>query len=207
MNYAELTQAIQDFLQNDESTFVSQIPTFVEVAEKKIYRTAKLPATRQRSTGNTTTASDNTYDLPSGFLSPINFQLTVSGSQVNLTLRDSTYIKKAYPSNTDEGVPTSYAILDSDEVLLGPTPDDAYAVTLDYMGFPASIVSSSTSWLGTNAPGALLWGSICEAYLFLKGEDDLYVKYEKKFGDEVGLLLMEDQDTRGDRFSGDTEAG
>lgn len=205
MTYAELVQEIQDYLENSESTFVSSIPSFVEAAEQAIYRMAKLPATRNVNTSVSTAASTDTITIPAGVLAPINVQLTVSGSQINLTLRDESYIKEAYPSGT--GVPTTYAIRDHVTWALGPTPDAIYPVFIEYYGFPESIVTAGSSWLGTYAPAALRWGSISEAYAFMKGDPDMMQDYDRRFKEAVTLLSVDDAMLEGDRFTSDSMVG
>ena len=120
---------------------------------------------------------------------------STSGSYSYLLNKDVNYIREAYPNPNDKAIPKYYAIFgprsDNDKYLsfiLGPTPDADYTVELHYFYYPESIVTAGTTWLGDNFDSALLWGSIVEAYLFLKGEADLIAVYQKRYDDAMVLL-------------------
>ena len=200
MNYSELVQAIQDYTENDETTFVSQIPTFVRQAEERINRAVQIPDLRKNVTANTT-ASNRFLAQPSDFLSV--FSLSVvdgNGDYEFLLSKDVNFIREAYPSQSTEGKPQYYGIFDDGNFILAPTPDDSYTVQLHYYYDPASIVSTGTSWLGDNAETALLYGSLIEAYTFMKGEQDLIALYGSRY-EEAMIQLKELGDGRNKRDS------
>ncbi len=198
MTYAELLAEIQNYTQNYESTFVATIPTFVEQAEERIYNSVQIPPLRKNVTGGVTTG--NKYlSCPADYLS--SFSLAVidgDGNYEYLLNKDVNFIRAAYPSPTDEGLPKYYALfgptvissVTTDELsfILGPTPDDDYDVELHYYYYPQSIVSAGTSWLGDNYSPVLLYGSLVEAYTYMKGEADIMAFYEKKYQDAVMQL-------------------
>jgi len=189
MNYSELNQAIQDYTENDETTFVSQIPTFVRQAEERINRAVQIPDLRKNVTANTT-ASNRFLAQPSDFLSV--FSLSVvdgNGDYEFLLSKDVNFIREAYPSQSTEGKPQYYGIFDDGNFILAPTPDDNYTVQLHYYYDPASIVSTGTSWLGDNAETALLYGSLIEAYTFMKGEADLINLYTARYNEAIAQLF------------------
>ena len=96
MNYTELTQAIKDYCENDETTFVNNIPVFVKNAEKYIYNNVRLPAFRKNSTANAT-ASNKYLATPTDFLSV--FELAViktDGLYEYLLPKDVSYIRQNY---------------------------------------------------------------------------------------------------------------
>lgn len=191
MNYTQLTQAIQDYCENSESTFVSQIPTFVQLAEERIYNSVQLPAIRKNVTGNMT--SDNKYiTLPDDWLATFSVAITDPGSssQAFLLDKDVNFIRESFPDPTATGKPTHYAQFDDDSLIVGPTPDQAYGVELHYYYYPPSIVTAGTSWLGDNFDSVLLYGSLREAYLFMKGEQDIVAYYEEKYKESLMLLKM-----------------
>lgn len=193
MNYSELTAAIQDYCEN---TFTStQLATFVQNAEQRIYNSVQLPALRKNVTGSTT--DGNKYvAAPSDFLSVFSFAVVDGdGNYEYLLNKDVNFIRQAYPNPSDTGLPRYYAIFgpqsnDFDELtfILGPTPDDDYVVELHYFYYPQSIVTANTSWLGDNFESALLYGSILEAYTFMKGEPDVMAGYKQRYDEAMFLL-------------------
>lgn len=193
MDYAQLTAAIQDYCEN---TFTStQLETFVQNAEQRIYNSVQLPALRKNVTG-TTTDGIKYVAAPSDFLSVFSFAVVdTDGNYEYLLDKDVNFIRQAYPSPNDTGLPRYYAIFgpqsnDTDELsfILGPTPDDDYTVELHYFYYPESIVTANTSWLGDNFEAALLYGSILEAYTFMKGEADMMANYRQRYDEAMFLL-------------------
>jgi hypothetical protein len=189
MNYAALLQAIQDYCENSETSFVSNIPTFVQLAEQRIYNTVQLPAIRKNQTG-TLTSANKYLTLPTDWLATFSLSVTdPATTAVSFMLdKDVNFIREAFPYPAVSGMPTHYAQFDANTLILGPTPDAAYSVELHYYYYPESIVTATTSWLGTNFPEVLLYGSIREAYVYLKGEGDLMQAYEAKYQEALGRL-------------------
>jgi hypothetical protein len=203
MNYAALVQAIQDYTQNSETSFVTNIPLFVGQAEERINRSIMIPELRKNATASTTT--DNKYlARPSDFLAV--FSLAVidgDGDYTYLLDKDVNFIREAYPSASTTGLPLYYSQFDGDSTgtegnfILGPTPDASYDVELHYYYDPESIVTAGTSWYGTNAEAALLYGSLIEAYTYMKGENDLVGLYTQRYNEAMGQLTG--VDIRSDR--------
>ena len=194
MNYSALVQAIQDYTQNEETSFVSNIPTFVQQAEERINRSIMLPELRKNATASTLIG--NKYIArPSDFLSVFSFAVVdAAGEYSYLIDKDVSFIREAYPSASTQALPKYYAQFDGDasgtegNFILGPTPDAAYAVELHYYYDPESIVTSGTSWYGENAEAALLYGSLIEAYTYMKGEADLIALYTGRYKEAMGQL-------------------
>jgi hypothetical protein len=206
MNYTQLTAAICDYTQNFENDFVANIPLFVQQAEQRIYNTVQFPSLRKNVVGVTTT--NNKYlSCPSDFLSVYSVAVItgVTGGDVNtgsyeyLLNKDVNFIRQAYPSPNSVGVPKYYALFGptvaganiSDELsfILGPTPDAAYDVELHYYYYPESIsvAADGQTWLGDNFETVLLYGSLVEAYTFMKGETDMMALYDGKYKEALGL--------------------
>ena len=189
MNYSQLVSLIQEYCETTEQTFVANIPTFVQLAEERIYNSVQIPAIRKNVTG-TMTANFQYFQLPSDWLST--FSLAVidptTGDYEYLLNKDVNYIRAAYPPPNSTGKPKYYAIWDDTSMILGPTPDVAYTAELHYYYYPVSIVTHGTSWLGTNFETVLLYGSIREAYTYLKGEQDIMNYYEQKYQESLALL-------------------
>jgi hypothetical protein len=203
MNYTQLVQSIQDYTQNEETSFVSNIPNFVQQAEERINRSIMIPELRKNATASTT--ADNKYlARPSDFLAV--FSLAVidgDGDYTYLLDKDVNFIREAYPSASTTGLPLYYSQFDGDSTgtegnfILGPTPDDDYDVELHYYYDPESIVTAGTSWYGDNAEAALLYGSLIEAYTYMKGENDLVGLYTQRYNEAMGQLTG--LDIRSDR--------
>ena len=205
MNYTELSQAIRDYAENDEATFVSQIPTFVQQTEERVFRSVLIPELRTHATAPT--AVGNQYlARPSDFLAPFSMAIIDdTGEYYYLLEKDVDFMREAYPSPATTGIPKYYSQFDGDRpggegnFLLGPTPDAIYTVQLHYYYDPPSIVTSGTSWLGDNAEQLLLYGSLTEAYIFMKGDADMMQAYERKYQEALaglgGLARRSETDT------------
>lgn len=203
MNYATLFETIKGYVENDfpntswtdsagtgtaTLTSTEQINTFIQEAEQRIYNTVQLLDLRKNVTGNVT--SGNKYlSVPTDWLA--NFSLAVidaSGNYSYLLNKDANFIRESFPNPTSTGIPTHYAFFDENSYILGPTPDASYAVELHYFYYPQSIVTASTTWLGDNFDSALLYGSLLEAYTFMKGEPEIIANYQKRYDDAMGML-------------------
>tara|TARA_R100000995_G_scaffold84913_1_gene65752 strand:- start:111 stop:755 length:645 start_codon:yes stop_codon:yes gene_type:complete len=190
--YTTLTQAIKDYTENTETTFNNNIAIFITSAEEKILRSVELPVFRKNVTGSIT--SGNQYlSTPSDFLRPYSLALVNSSSHEYLVNKDVNYIRELYPAPATTGVPKYYALFDNNTFILGPTPNASFTSELHYFYEPTSITASGdgTSWLGTNAENALLYGALVEAYIFMKGEPDIIQNYNEQFQIAMGLLKLE----------------
>lgn len=201
MTYNELLQSIIDFTESNDTTFVDNIPTFVENTEKRIYNTVLIPVLRKNVTG-AMTANNKYLSCPSDFLSP--YELAVvkaDGSYEYLLQKEVSYVRQNYPEPVYSGVPKYYAQFDQNTFILAPTPASSYSAELHYYYYPESIVTLGTSWVGDNFPMCLLYGALCEANIFLKGETDIQQNYEKMFQENMALLKnYADGRTRNDNF-------
>jgi len=201
MNYAELSQAIQDYTENYETSFVDNIPYFVQQTEKRIYNAIQLPALRKNSVG-TVTANNKYLSVPTDWLATFSMSvISAAGVQTFLIDKDVSYIRGAFPDPSATGVPTHYAQFDSGTFILGPTPDSAYQMELHYFYYPESIVTASTSWVGENFDPVLLYGSLVEAYIYMKGEPELLTKYQSMFDSAmIELKMLGDGKNRQDMY-------
>lgn len=184
--YTTLSQAIQDYVESDETSFVSNIPVIVKQAEERILKRVQLPAFRKNSSGNLS-AGNQYLSLPSDYLSPYSLAIDNSGYDY-LLIKSANYIRQAYPDATTQGAPKVYGVFDVDNFIIGPTPDANYAVELHYFYRPQSIVDSETSWLGDNAENALFYGCLLEAYTYLKGDADLMQLYSQRYAEAMEML-------------------
>lgn len=262
MNYTQLSQSIQDYTQNYETTFVEYIPTFIEQAEQRIYNSIQFPSIRKNVTGpltqhnqylslppdflavyslavyqvttTTATGTSGTYtitigsntnvaigqivtgtNIPNGatvtnvnglvitlnlaLTGTVSGNVTFQGSYLYLLNKDVNFIRETYGNPVSYGLPQYYALfgptvtggtITTDlTVILGPTPDTNYMSELHYYYYPQSITTSAdgTSWLGDNFDSVLLYGSLVEAYTFMKGEADMVTLYTQRYADALTL--------------------
>lgn len=187
--YTTLKTAIQDYVQSTETTFVSQLPRFILNAEERILKECQLDVFRKSSQG--TASSGNAYlQKPNDFLSQNSLSVINSSSKEFLLYKQASMLQDYTPDPTTTGVPQYYADWDEVTFLLSPTPNDSFTVELHYFYRPDSIttVASGTTWLGDNAELALLYGSLVEAYTFMKGEADLLSLYNQRFQEAIKWL-------------------
>ena len=210
MNYQELFSQIQTYTENQfPDTFVqvttggsqtnvnaiTQINTFIMQAEERIYNSVQIPSLRRNVTG-TCTANNKYLACPNDYLSSYSIAVVdADGNYEYLLNKDVNFIRQAYPNPNDTGLPRYYALFgsrlnDPNELsfILGPTPDAAYTAELHYFYIPESIVDQGTSWLGDNYSPALLYGSLVEATVYMKGETDMTQLYITKYNEALGEL-------------------
>ena len=194
MTYLELCTAIQDYVENSFSS--DQLALFTKEAEQRIYNSIQLPDLRKNVTG-VITLHNKYLQCPNDFLSAYSIAVIdpTSGEYTYLLNKDVNFIREEYPSPTSYGTPKYYAIFGprSDDVneltfILGPTPDVQYETELHYFYYPPSIVDAGTTWLGENFDSALLYGSVLEAYTFLKGDADIMTNYRQRYEEAMNLL-------------------
>jgi hypothetical protein len=210
MTYTELITAIQTYTENTfpattlaDSTVVSsttQLNRFITQAEQRIYNTVQFPSLRKNVTGSVTT-SNKYLSCPEDFLSTYSLAvIDATGNYEYLLNKDVNFIRQAYPNpTTDVGIPKYYAlfgptvntstITNELSFIVGPTPDASYSVELHYYYYPVSITvaASGQTWLGDNFDTVLLYGSLVEAYTYMKGEADIMAFYDAKYKEALGL--------------------
>ena len=197
MNYTELKAAIIAYTENQEASFEAEIPVFVEQAEQRIYNSVQFPSIRKNVVGVTST--NNKYlECPSDFLAVYSMAIidgtVASGTYEYLLNKDVNFIRQSYPQADDTGIPRYYALFGPQSAnlaelsfILGPTPDAIYNVELHYYYYPESIVTAGNTWLGDNFDTVLLYGSLVEAYTYMKGEQDIMTFYNAKYQEALGL--------------------
>jgi len=199
MNYTQLVAEIQSYTENQFAT--DDINTFIKQAEQRIYNTIQFPSLRKNVTG--ATYGNNKYlSAPNDFLSVFSMAVVDgTGAYSYLLNKDVNFIRAAFPNPSDTGLPEYYAlfgptttnaatpvITNELSFILGPTPDNAYTIELHYYYYPESIVTASTTWLGDNYDPALLYGTLVEAYTYMKGEADMIGLYDGKYKEAMGQL-------------------
>ena len=257
--FATLKTAIQDFSENTETSFVTNLPTFITMAEDRIFTLVDLEYFRKNVT-SAFTSSDPFLTVPTDYLASFSMQITTASSESFLLEKDVNFLREAYPASTTTGLPVYYARFDVDNFIVAPTPNSNYAVELHYYYRPTSLSASTqtltlsnvsgtfttsdtitggtssvktdvnavpsgttltivvpgqsftvgetvtgssssatgivvsvtndttTTYLSKNSPNSLLYGSLVEAYTYMKGEADMMQLYEQRFQQEVMRL-------------------
>ena len=200
MNYTQLVAEIQSYVENEFAT--DDINTFIKQTEQRVYNAIQLPAIRKNVTGSVS-AGNKYLTCPTDWLATFSMAVSVADQSTYLRDKDVNFIRESFP-DTDAafyGVPQYYAQFDQDTFILGPTPDAAYSMELHYYYYPESIVTASTTWLGDHFDSVLLYGSLLEAYTYMKGEADVIAGYQKRYDEALSLLkLLGDGKNRRDAY-------
>lgn len=189
MTYGELKTAVQDFVQSTETSFVNNLPLFIHLAEERIMKNVRLNLFQKNASGSTT-AGNKYVAAPTDFLAPISLSLTIAGKQTFLLLKNADFVQE-YIRDSESGEPVYFGQYDVDNLILAPIPDSAYALEMHYLYRPNSLTvggDSGTTWLSENAEVALLYGTLVEAYTYLKGDQDLMVLYSQRFAEALQRL-------------------
>jgi hypothetical protein len=190
MTYGELKQAIQDYTENDETSFVNNLPLFIRLAEERILKSVQLNLFQKNQFGTMSTGNEY-LTAPSDFLAPFSLSIDVSGDKEFLIFKELDFVQTYNPDATTTGQPKYYAQFDVDNFILAPTPNANYTVDIHYLYRPASLTAgadSGTSWLSTNAEITLLYGSLIEAYIYMKGDPNLMQMYNQRFVEGASRL-------------------
>jgi hypothetical protein len=192
--YGQLKQALQDYLETTETTFVNNLPLFIRLSEERILKSVQLNLFRKNAIANAT-IGNQFLAAPSDFLAP--FSLSYRGDNNDKAFaefKDVSFLQEYNPDSTTTGQPRYYAQFDNENFLLAPTPNDDYIMELHYFYRPASLTAGSdsgTTWLSINAELTLFYGAMIEAYIFLKGDPDLMAAYDKRFQESlIGLKML-----------------
>lgn len=194
MTYAQLVTAVQDYTQNTFDT--TDINTMIRQAEQRIYNSVQLANLRKTST-TALTNGVQTFNAPDDLLSVYSFAIVkADGSYLYLLDKDPNFMQEAYPNPATTGLPKHYAFNGPQatvtrlQFILGPTPNSAYATSLQYFYYPESIVTAGTTWLGEFFDSALLYGTLCEAGVFMKSgpDDGMYTMYQERYVQAIALL-------------------
>ena len=159
------------------------MPDFIFSAEERLFKSVDLEYFRKNVTG-AFTSSDQYLTVPEDLLAPFSLQITTSGSEGFLLEKDVNFLREYSPSASTTGLPKYYARFDENNFIVAPTPDSNYTIELHYYHRPASLTAgadSGTTWVSTNAPFALLYGALIEAYTYMKGETDVIQNYNNMY--------------------------
>jgi hypothetical protein len=207
MTYTELVTLVSDYCENTFPTV--DMNTFIKQAEQRIYNTVQLANLRKNVTG-TISANNKYLSCPDDFLSVYSLALFPVGGGEYLFLlnKDVNFMREAYPNPATTGKPKHYAIFGPQSAnvnelsfMIGPTPSLTYSAELHYYYYPESIVTAGQTWLGDNFDSALLYGTMCEAITYIKGEADMVKLYNDRYVQAIALLKnLGDGKQRGDSY-------
>jgi hypothetical protein len=198
--YATLKTAIQDYLECSESTFVTNLPTFIKESETRIFKMVELAKQRKNVQG-TVTSSNRFLATPSDFYAPFSAAIISSSTYYYMDYKHPSFMKEYAPSTATTGLPKYYSLFDDSAFEIAPIPDANYTVELHYLYKPASLTSgadSGTTFLSTDYPDALLYGSLAEAAVFLKETPDVVGTFEARFKEAIARMknIAEGRETR-----------
>lgn len=201
--YAQLKTAIKDYTQNEETTFVANLPLFIRFAEERVLKTVQLNVFRKNVTASAS-AANQYLSCPSDFLAPMSLSYAVSGDKNFMDFKDVTFVQTYNSNPSTTGLPRYYAQFDVDNFVLAPTPTTGYTMELHYLYRPTSLTAGAedgTTWLSENAELTLLYGSLVEAYIFMKGEQDIMGLYDRRFTESLmGLKMLGEAKETSDEY-------
>ena len=254
--YTELKTAIKDYVDNQETTFVSHLDTFIRSTEERIFKSVDLEFFRKNVSG-AMTSGNQFLAVPDDYLASFSLSIENSSSKEFLLQKDVNFVQEYNPNSATTGVPKYYAMYDVNNFIIAPTPNANFSTELHYYYRPTSLTDSKVTitisrvtqptnfqlnqtitggtsgasttistltsntefvvtvptgtfvvgelitgdstgtpptgtivsispdttltWLSENAPDALLYGSLIEAYTFMKGEADVMKMYSERF--------------------------
>ena len=187
--FATLKTAIQDYLEVSESTFTSQLPTFIQQSEDRIFSFVQLPEQRKNVQGTLTTGN-RFLATPTDFYAPMSLALISSSTYDYLDFKHPSFIKE-YSSGTTRSTPKYYSLFDDAAFEVSPIPDADYTVELHYLHKPVSLTAGSdsgTTFLSTDYSDALLYGSLVEGAIFLKEPADVIAQLEGRFKEAIARM-------------------
>jgi len=196
-----LKTAVQDYLQVSETAFTSQLNTFIQEAESRIFKSVQLPEQRRNVTG--TASSGNRFlATPTDFYAPFSLAIIDSSNKYTyLDFKHPSFLKEYSPTSTTTGKPKYYSLFNESAFEISPVPDLSYSVELHYLHKPASLTAGSdsgTTLLSTDHPDALLYGTLVEGAIFLKETPDVIAQFEARFKEAMARMknLSEGRNTR-----------
>ena len=259
--YTQLKSSIQEYTDNNETSFVSNLNRFIEAAEQRILSTVDLEVFRKNASG-TMTSGNQFLAMPTDYLASFSMSIESSSSKVFLLQKDVNFLQESYPNSAVTGIPRYYGVYDVNNFIIAPTPNANFSTEIHYFYRPTSLTDSqftltvnnltvvatftvgetitgatsgasttiisktsatefvvtipartfiagenltggtsgatgsvvSTSadttltWVSENAPNAILYGSLFEAYTYMKGEKDMLDLYNGRFVEAVGRI-------------------
>ena len=200
--YTILLQDAQDYTEDDGSEFVAEIPTLITMAEERIFRDAPIhPIYHIETTGNLVDGTA-TFTPPTTIRRIRSLHITVSAAEVALESRLDSFILDYAPTLTTKAQPKFFAWNEEASILLGPTPDSAYAYTLRTLGLPTGLsAANDTTFIGSNHEDLILFATLVLCETFLQHTENAAV-WEQQYQARLQNFLIEAKGTRITEYSG-----
>ena len=197
MTYDELLTNIRNYTEVDANVFTNAVcNTFILMAENRILRDIDLDVFKLEQTGNMT-SGNKFLSAPSSILTHRYIMITKDNEQIFLEFRDTSYMKEYWPNGATTGTPRFYSVWDQNTFYIAPTPDESYTVELGYIRKPDQLSETTPeTWVSVNAPEALLYACLIQAYSYTKGPGDLLTYFENSYKQAIQGLGVEQQGRR-----------
>jgi hypothetical protein len=194
LTYDTLTSSVQDYLERNDATLVSQIPLFIMLGERRTARDLKILGLKNAITDNLIEGS-SVFQKPVRWLNDSSFNIgtgTSFNTRIFLEQRAYEWCRTYWPDPTQTGTPKYYASdYNYNFWFLVPTPNLAYPYEILYYETPPLIDSTSSSnFLTESAPEVLLYATLLETASYLKDDErvqvwtDYYSKARQNIGEE-----------------------
>ena len=197
MTYNELVTNIRNYTEVNSNVFTDAvINTFITMAENRILRDIDLDVFKKEQTGSMT-SGNKFLTAPSQILTHRYLMVTVSGTQVFLDFRDTSFMKEYWPDGTATSVPKYYYVWNQDTFYVAPTHDQNYPVEMGFIYRPEQLSSTNqNTWISTNAPEALLYACLIQAYSYTKGPTEMLGFFDASYKQAIQGLGIEQQGRR-----------
>lgn len=194
MNKQEFYDQINNYLENEETSFLANRDLFIQLNEEDIARQVQLPHCRKNAISNC--IANNPYlSTPGYFMSTYSLAIIAQGEYRFLTSKEVSFIREFAPNPLATGIPRYWAQFDHNSFILAPTPSQNYDVELHYYGRPDSLTDPSvlptgTTWLLSNCENAMLFGTLLQGYIYMKGDQDVVNAYKSQFDKAIAALQI-----------------
>jgi hypothetical protein len=197
MTYDELVTNIRNYTEVDANVFTpAVINTFITFAENRILRDIDLDVFKLEVTGNMT-SGNKFLSAPTDILTHRYLMITSGTDQIFLDFRDTSFMKEYWPNGSTTGIPKYYSVWDQNTFYIAPTPNAAFVAEMGYIYRPPQLSSTNnTTWISTNAPEALFYACLIQAYSYTKGPPDMMATFDASYKQALQGLGIEQQGRR-----------
>jgi hypothetical protein len=199
ISYSDFLTQVRNYTEVDSNVLSDTIiGQFIRNTELNVAGSVDYDDTRKYATSSFT-ANKRFLVTPADFLIIRSLQVfadtSITSARTFLEKRDTSFISEYNGSGTT-GLPKYYANWDDASIVVAPTPDQAYAVQLNYIITPPSFTSSNNTYLSEYQQGMLLDGVLTEAFAYLKGPMDMYNLYKSKYNESVQNFALQQMGRR-----------
>ena len=199
ITYSDFLTQVRNYTEVDSNVLSDTIiGQFIRNTELNVAGSVDYDDTRKYATSSFT-ASKRYLITPADFLIIRSLQVfsttDQTGDRTFMEKRDTSFISEYNGSGTT-GLPKYYANWDESSIVVAPTPDQAYAVQLNYIISPPSFTSTNDTYLSEYQQGLLLDGVLTEAFAYLKGPMDMYNLYKSKYNESIQNFALQQMGRR-----------